>query len=588
MVFFAAVAVALMALSTVKGDDTLQLQCQRQLEESSLDACRQVVDHQLAIQLPFFHPRSLLLRSSEWRAGVRVQCCQQLRDVSPECRTAAIHQIVRQYEHQAVMPLGGGSYYLGEDVAPLGGESYYYPVCLSSMVVPGLLEEDWCCCGVVCLSSMTVLGVKIAKLVFGIRKKKAIRDQIRCQDRSTGSRTVRASATPGKTRSAPRPVNRAPDRTLRSTGRPNRAPGRPNRRTGRLYRATDRPGRCPGQPNRPHGGQVAAAAVLPPAVLSAPAVLTTDAVDSFPGDVFGIRCSRGKKSSAIFNDYLDIRLRIQRPASELHWYLHRLATVEEYQDWKRNMELGFNRCRIYNGKFSAYDAFVLAHRRVDAELDHWCCDAVERGDFACTWEEFKTFLRDDFVLPYMEISEKPPKVVHAIEEVGKSIVPIQEVGPAQTVTEGKVISSEEKEPGSDTMGTTVTMEDVPLSGLNMQLKKVQDGACKTVDKDDKPVLFGDKPDEATLVVDVDVASCATVPVCVDASIQIDDVCADSVSVQWRRCAWEEWEASASVETVGSGTTMLGVLQSSFPRHRGCIEARMDVSCIYVARALHIL
>jgi hypothetical protein len=44
----------------------------------------------------------------------------------------------------------------------------------------------------------------------------------------------------------------------------------------------------------------------------------------------------------------------------------------------------------------------------------------------------------------------------------------------------------------------------------------------------------------------------------------------------RRCAWEEWEASASVETVGSGTTVLGVLQSSFPRHRGCIEARMDV------------
>jgi hypothetical protein len=45
---------------------------------------------------------------------------------------------------------------------------------------------------------------------------------------------------------------------------------------------------------------------------------------------------------------------------------------------------------------------------------------------------------------------------------------------------------------------------------------------------------------------------------------------------WRRCAWEEWEASTSVETVGSGITVLGVLQSSFPRHRGCIEARMDV------------
>ncbi|KAM0863885.1 hypothetical protein ACQ4PT_044288 [Festuca glaucescens] len=125
MAFFAAVTVALMALSTTEGDNTLQLQCQHQLQESSLDACRQVVDHQLAIQLPFFHPRSSLLRLSEWRAGVRVQCCQQLQDVSRECRVAAIHQIVRHYEHQAVAPLGGGTYYPGEDMAPLGGESYY-------------------------------------------------------------------------------------------------------------------------------------------------------------------------------------------------------------------------------------------------------------------------------------------------------------------------------------------------------------------------------------------------------------------------------------------------------------------------------
>ncbi|KAK1595676.1 hypothetical protein QYE76_018378 [Lolium multiflorum] len=57
---------------------------------------------------------------------------------------------------------------------------------------------------------------------------------------------------------------------------------------------------------------------------------------------------------------------------------------------------------------------------------------------------------------------------------------------------------------------------------------VGDVSAKPVD--DKPVLVGDKPDEATLVVDVDVAACATVPVCVDASMQTDDVCADGVSV----------------------------------------------------------
>ncbi|KAK1696847.1 hypothetical protein QYE76_013544 [Lolium multiflorum] len=55
------------------------------------------------------------------------------------------------------------------------------------------------------------------------------------------------------------------------------------------------------------------------------------------------------------------------------------------------------------------------------------------------------------------------------------------------------------------------------------------GDVSTMPIDDKPVLVGDKPDEATLVVDVDVASCAIVPVCVDASIQTDDVYADVVS-----------------------------------------------------------
>jgi hypothetical protein len=56
------------------------------------------------------------------------------------------------------------------------------------------------------------------------------------------------------------------------------------------------------------------------------------------------------------------------------------------------------------------------------------------------------------------------------------------------------------------------------------------GDVSAMPVDDKPVLVGDKPDEATLVVDVDVAACATVPVCVDASIQTDDICADDTSV----------------------------------------------------------
>jgi hypothetical protein len=182
-------------------------------------------------------------------------------------------------------------------------------------------------------------------------------------------------------------------------------------------------------------------------------------------------------TSVIFNDYLDIRKGVQRQASQLQCYLHHYATIEEYEHWERNMILGFNRCRRYNGKFSGYDAYVLAHQRVDEELDNCWCDVVDSREFAYTWEDFKTFLRDGFMLPYMEASEQPSGVVHAMEDVGKSIVSIQEVGPVQTITKDKVISSEEKEPGSDTMGTTVTMEeDVPLSRLNMQLKKLHDDA----------------------------------------------------------------------------------------------------------------
>ena len=92
------------------------------------------------------------------------------------------------------------------------------------------------------------------------------------------------------------------------------------------------------------------------------------------------------KSSAVFNDYLDIMNGVERPAYKLSWYLHSLATVEENQDWERNMRLGFNRCRKYNAKFGGYYAYLLAQRRVDDELNNWWCDAVERGEFAYTWD----------------------------------------------------------------------------------------------------------------------------------------------------------------------------------------------------------
>ena len=61
-------------------------------------------------------------------------------------------------------------------------------------------------------------------------------------------------------------------------------------------------------------------------------------------------------------------------------------------------------------------------------------------------------------------------------------------------------------------------------------KSVDVGDVSAMPVDDKPVLVGDKLDEANPIVDEDVTACATVLVCVDASIQTGDVCADSVSV----------------------------------------------------------
>jgi hypothetical protein len=78
------------------------------------------------------------------------------------------------------------------------------------------------------------------------------------------------------------------------------------------------------------------------------------------------------------------------------------------------MERGFRRCRTYNDKFSSYDGYGLAYRRVDTEVTRWLCKAVGRNEFDCTWEDFKKFLCDGFVLPYMEKIEQPPKFVHGL------------------------------------------------------------------------------------------------------------------------------------------------------------------------------
>jgi hypothetical protein len=140
---------------------------------------------------------------------------------------------------------------------------------------------------------------------------------------------------------------------------------------------------------------------------------------------------------------------------------------------------------------------------VDTEVTRWWCKAVGRNEFDCIWEDFKKFLRDGFVLPYMEEIEQPPKFVHGLEDVGKSIAPISKVATAVTPYEklivvplptvSKVAATISELSAVDVVKADVVkdiMEEVvPLSGLNMQLKRVHDETCMTTDRGQRWNLF---------------------------------------------------------------------------------------------------
>ncbi|OEL25633.1 19 kDa globulin [Dichanthelium oligosanthes] len=91
------------------------LRCQREVEESPLDACRQVLDRQLTGGMRYG------IGPFRWGTGLRMRCCQQLQDVSRECRCSAIRRMVRGYEVETMPPPEGG--YGGGESA--GEEGYY-------------------------------------------------------------------------------------------------------------------------------------------------------------------------------------------------------------------------------------------------------------------------------------------------------------------------------------------------------------------------------------------------------------------------------------------------------------------------------
>jgi hypothetical protein len=88
----------------------------------------------------------------------------------------------------------------------------------------------------------------------------------------------------------------------------------------------------------------------------------------------------------------------------------------------------------------------------------------------------------------VEVIKRPPKVMHQLADVGKSIAPIPKVAtavitheklivvPLQTVS--KVAATISELLAVDVV-QDVMEEVIPLSGLNMQLKRVHDDTCMT-------------------------------------------------------------------------------------------------------------
>ncbi|GJN14842.1 hypothetical protein PR202_gb01707 [Eleusine coracana subsp. coracana] len=91
----------MVAISSAQSERTQRfrdMQCQLEVQQMPLDA--QLLDRQLSglrVVVPSW--------MRPWQP--RAECCQQLQDVSPECRCSAIRHMVRSYE-QSLAPLEGG------------------------------------------------------------------------------------------------------------------------------------------------------------------------------------------------------------------------------------------------------------------------------------------------------------------------------------------------------------------------------------------------------------------------------------------------------------------------------------------------
>ena len=223
--------------------------------------------------------------------------------------------------------------------------------------------------------------------------------------------------------------------------------------------------------------------------------------ETFPGDFHGRRCSSGKKSGDVFNDYLDVLDGVACDDSKLHWRLNYLSTYAEYESWEFHMLHGFARCDMHEFVDQSTRLF-LALRRVDEEVTRWWHEEMSGKDITCaTWHDFNNFLRGCFMSPRRRVPCAKPvtatKFVQRMFVVDKKVQPcatevaakdVKTVVPVQTVNAAVTILSEVKQPDVVCADTAVE-EGEPLNGLNMQLKKVHGSACMTAARSERWNLF---------------------------------------------------------------------------------------------------
>jgi hypothetical protein len=116
-------------------------------------------------------------------------------------------------------------------------------------------------------------------------------------------------------------------------------------------------------------------------------------MDSFLDDYYGQRCHRDKKSSDIFNDYLDLLDDIACAGDELNWQLNHNATAAEFESWECHMLQGLYRCATYDHNMDDSTRLVLVDRCVDIKLhNRWQKALWEKSITSATWANFRKFL----------------------------------------------------------------------------------------------------------------------------------------------------------------------------------------------------